>query len=136
MAANLPIATAVSAVGAQRIGGLRGWTAADYWILTKPRVNFLIVVVTGASFYLGGPNYADGFPVMRLVHTVLATLLLASGAATLNQYLERRFDAQMRRTARRPLAAGRLDPAAVLRFGVVLTLAGALYLAAATRSRA
>src|SRR5882724_6445908 len=136
MAATPRIATAVSTVGAQRIERVRPWTAADYWILTKPRVNFLIAVVTGAGFYLGGPTYVDAFPVMRLVHTVLATLLLASGAATLNQYLERRFDAQMRRTARRPLAAGRLHPAAVLRFGVVLTFAGALYLAAAVNTTA
>jgi len=136
MAATPRIATAVSPVGARRIERVRSWTAADYWILTKPRVNFLIAVVTGAGFYLGGPTYVDAFPVMRLVHTVLATLLLASGAATLNQYLERRFDAQMRRTARRPLAAGRLHPAAVLRFGVVLTFAGALYLAAAVNTTA
>jgi heme o synthase len=136
MAANPPIATAVSAVGAQRIPRLRAGVAADYWISTKPRVNFLIALATGTGFYLGGPAHADAFPVMRLVHTVLATLLLASGAAALNQYIERRFDAQMRRTARRPVAAGRLDPAAVLRFGVVLTLAGALYLAAAVNTLA
>ena len=136
MAATPRIATAVSTVGAQRIPRMRSWTAADYWILTKPRVNLMIVLVTGAGFYLGFPTSAEAFPVMRLVHTVLATLLLASGAATLNQHLERRFDAQMRRTARRPLAAGRLHPAAVLRFGVVLTFAGALYLAAAVNTTA
>src|SRR5262245_10041322 len=122
MAANPPIATAVSAVGAQRIPRLRPGIAADYWISTKPRVNSLIALSTGAGFYLGGPIYDGAFPVMRLLHTVLATLLLASGAAALNQFVERDFDAQMRRTARRPVATGRLDPAAVLRFGVVLTL--------------
>ena len=131
MAETSLITTSPSALGAQRIPSVRRWTAADYWRLTKPRVNFLIVVATGAGFYLGCPVYLDAFPVTRLVHTVLGTLLLASGAATLNQYVERRFDAQMRRTARRPLAASRLDPAAALRFGVVLALGGALYLAAA-----
>jgi protoheme IX farnesyltransferase len=99
-------------------------------------VNFLIALATGAGFYLGGPAYVNAFPVMRLVHTVLATLLLASGAAALNQVVERDFDAQMRRTARRPVATGRLDPAAVLRFGAVLTLVGALYLAAAVNTLA
>src|SRR6201999_552492 len=54
------------------------------------------------------------------------------GTATLNQYIERRFDAQMRRTARRPLAAGRLEPHAVLAFGIVLSVAGCTYLAATT----
>src|SRR6185295_16618672 len=47
----------------------------------------------------------------------------------LNQYIERRFDAQMRRTARRPLAAGRLNPSAVFWFGVDLSTAGSIYLA-------
>ena len=136
MAATPRVATTVSARGAQPILRVRTWALADYWMLTKPRVNLLIVVATGAGFYLGWPTYAHAFPVMRLVHTVLGTLLLASGAATLNQVLERRFDAQMRRTARRPLAAGRLHPAAALRFGVVLTLGGAVYLAAAVNTLA
>jgi protoheme IX farnesyltransferase len=136
MAANAPMTTAVSAVGVRRMPRLRREVAADYWISTKPRVNFLIALATGAGFYLSGPIYAGAFPVMRLVHTVLATLLLASGAAALNQVVERDFDAQMRRTARRPVATGRLDPAAVLRFGAVLTLVGALYLAAAVNTLA
>ena len=51
--------------------------------------------------------------------------------AALNQYLERRFDAQMRRTSRRPLAAGRLNPSAVLWFGIALSVLGTVYLAAA-----
>src|ERR1700722_14764619 len=51
------------------------------------------------------------------------------GGGALNQYLERGFDAQMRRTARRPLAAGRLRPPAVLRFGVGLASIGSIYLA-------
>src|SRR5262245_26011219 len=117
MAANPPIPTAVSTIGAQRIPRARPGIAADYWMSTKPRVNLLIGFATSAGFYLGGPAHADAFPVMRLVHTVLATLLLASGAAALNQVIERRFDAQMRRTALRPVAAGRLDPVAALRFG-------------------
>ncbi len=66
-----------------------------------------------------------------LVHTLLDTLLVASGAGTLNQYLERHFDAQMRRTARRPLAAGRPKPSVVLRFGIALSAVGCVYLAMA-----
>src|SRR5262249_10768565 len=66
----------------------------------------------------------------------LGTLLVASGAATLNQYVERHFDAQMRRTTRRPLAAGRLEPSAVLSFGLGLSFGGAIYLAAAVNALA
>jgi len=130
VAATPTFATTLEAIETQRVPRLRASAAADYWALTKPDVNFLIVLATGAGFYLGRPIGVEAFPLMRLMHTLVGTLLVASGAATLNQYVERRFDAQMRRTARRPLAAGRLDPSAVLRFGVALTCAGALYLAA------
>jgi len=104
---------------------------ADYWALTKPEINFLIAIATVTGFYLGCPTQLQDFPFMRLIHTVLGTLLVASGAGTLNQYLERRFDAQMRRTRRRPLAAGRLKASAAFWFGIVLSFAGATYLAVA-----
>jgi heme O synthase-like polyprenyltransferase len=65
---------------------------------------------------------------VRAINAVLGTLLVASGTGTLNQYIERQYDAQMRRTARRPLAAGRLKPSAVLWFGVTLSLVGSVYL--------
>jgi protoheme IX farnesyltransferase len=74
----------------------------------------------------------DGrFSFAGLFNTLLGTLLVASGTGSLNQYLERKFDAQMRRTARRPAAAGRLTPISVLVFGVVLAVTGSIYLAIA-----
>jgi len=103
---------------------------SDYWALTKPEVNFLIVITTFAGFYLAYGHGQD-FPILRSINAVLGTLLVASGTGTLNQYIERRFDAQMRRTARRPLAAGRLEPSAVLLFGIALSVAGSVYLAVA-----
>ena len=104
---------------------------ADYWALTKPDVNLLILITTAAGFCLALPAHLGTFPVLLLVHTLLGTLLVASGTATLNQYFERRFDAQMRRTKRRPLAAGRIEPARALWFGIALSVSGAIYLAAA-----
>jgi protoheme IX farnesyltransferase len=103
----------------------------DYWALTKPEVNFLILVTTFAGFYLASQPGSDGFRILPVVHTLLGTLLVASGTGTLNQYLERVFDAQMRRTARRPLASGRIESPHALWFGISLSLAGAVYLAAA-----
>ena len=103
----------------------------DYFALTKPEVNLLIVVTTFAGFYLGCASAWHDFPFLRSINAVLGTLLVASGTGALNQYVERRFDAQMRRTARRPLAAGRLKPSAVLWFGIALSVVGTLYLAAA-----
>jgi protoheme IX farnesyltransferase len=105
--------------------------AADYWTLTKPEVNLLIGVTTAAGFWLGAAGHGQDVSIPRLVHTVAGTLLVASGTGTLNQLLERRFDALMRRTAGRPVAAGRIPPWQALVFGVVLATAGTLELAAA-----
>jgi heme o synthase len=100
----------------------------DYCTLTKPEVNLLILMTTSAGFYLG---FAGAFHLGKLVATLLGTLLVASGTATLNQLMEMRYDAHMRRTSRRPLAAGRLSKSEALAFGVVLSAAGGLYLALA-----
>ena len=79
---------------------------ADYWSLTKPEVNFLILITTFVGFYLGCADEGHNFSFLGLFNTLSGTLLVASGTATLNQYVERGFDAKMRRTARRPAAAG------------------------------
>jgi heme o synthase len=110
-------------------GHFTGSTLSDYWALTKPEVNFLILITTGVGFYLGCGSEARPFSLISLFNTLLGTLLVASGTGTLNQYIERNFDAQMRRTARRPAAAGRLKPAAVLAFGIALAASGTVYLA-------
>src|SRR6201998_985041 len=112
------------------------FTFSDYWALTKPEVNFLILITTGVGFYLGCGSEGRPFSFLGLFNTLLGTLLVASGTGTLNQYIERKFDAQMRRTARRPAAAGRLKPAAVLTFGIALAGAGSVDLAAAVNTLA
>ena len=103
---------------------------SDYWALTKPEVNFLILITTFVGFYMASASDRR-FSVAGLFSTLLGTLLVASGTGTRNQYLERNFDAQMRRTARRPAAAGRLNPSAVLAFGTALAVTGTIYLAIA-----
>jgi protoheme IX farnesyltransferase len=125
--AAFEVMPAATRPGAVRLFG----EAADYWALTKPEINFLIAIATFTGFYLGRPVQLHGFAFMLLIHTLLGTLLVASGAGTLNQYLERRFDALMRRTRRRPLAAGRLKPSSALWFGILLSFGGVIYLAAA-----
>jgi heme O synthase-like polyprenyltransferase len=90
---------------AQRTRASRFFAAIfEYWALTKPEVNFLILITTFAGFYLALGTEPHGFPVTLALHTLLGTLLMAGGTGTLNQFIERSFDAQMRRTARRPLA--------------------------------
>ncbi len=99
---------------------------ADYYTLTKPEVNLLILMSTSAGYYLSsrGPLQIGG-----LLNTLLGTLLVASGTATLNQWMERVWDGQMRRTASRPLPAGRVSAREALWFGILLSVAGGLYLA-------
>jgi len=100
----------------------------DLWELTKPEVNLLILVATFTGFYLGYPRGLNPFPLERVFHVLLGTLLVASGAGALNQYLEYGFDARMRRTSRRPVAAGRLSPVSAFWFGMSLAVIGAAYL--------
>ena len=103
----------------------------DYYTLTKPEVNRLILMTTSAGYYLAsrGP-----FRFAGLVNTLLGTLLVASGTATLNQWMERTWDGQMRRTARRPLPAGRVSSGEALIFGILLSVVGGIYLALAVNS--
>jgi protoheme IX farnesyltransferase len=111
------------------------WASApDFWTLTKPEVNVLIVIATFTGFYLGCPNSLPSFPFAKLFHSLCGTLLVASGAGALNQYLEYRFDAQMRRTCKRPIPSGRLQPATALWFGASLSICGAIYLLVAVNT--
>jgi heme o synthase len=109
---------------------------SDYWALTKPEVNFLILITTCVGFYLASAGDGRPFSFARLFNNLLGTLLVASGTGALNHYIERKFDAQMRRTARRPAAAGRLHPTDVLLFGIALAVAGSVYLAVAVNALA
>jgi protoheme IX farnesyltransferase len=96
--------------------------AGAYLTLTKPDVSLLVLMTTGAGFYMGARGPVDW---LRLVHTVFGTMLIAAGTAALNHYIERDSDRYMRRTASRPLPSGQLKPNEALLFGVCLAVAGA-----------
>src|ERR1700723_4350037 len=82
---------------------------SDYWALTKPEVNFLILITTFVGFYLASAS--DGrFSFAGLFNTLLGTLLVASGTGTLNQYLERKFDAEPPGVQPPPAVSNRLQP--------------------------
>jgi protoheme IX farnesyltransferase len=93
--------------------------------LTKPDVSFLVVMTTAAGYALGTAGPLDW---LRMTQTVIGTTFIAAGASTLNQYLERDSDAQMRRTAARPLPSGVLAPREALWFGVGLAVTGLIQL--------
>jgi heme o synthase len=124
----------VSAVQGRRT--TRSNVLFDYWELTKPEINFLIAITAAAGFWLGSPAARPYFLWSQFLHTLLGTILVASGAATLNQLIELRYDAQMRRTARRPLVLGKIAPSRALWFGVLLSFFGVVYLALSTNSLA
>ena len=105
----------------------------DYYTLTKPEVNLLILMTTSAGYYLAS---RAPFRIVGLINTLVGTLLVASGTATLNQWMERVWDGQMRRTANRPLPSGRLSAREAFLLGILLSIAGGLYLALAVNGLA
>jgi heme o synthase len=105
----------------------KSWLAV-YADLFKARLTCLVLLTTLVGFYAGFRGPVD---LVLMFHTILGTALLASGAAALNQLLERDYDAKMRRTQDRPLPTRRLQPQTVLMLGLASALLGLIYLAQA-----
>jgi len=100
--------------------------ARDLVMLTKPRIISLLLVTTVA------PMYVAGSPSLALVLAVaLGGYLMAGGANAVNMYLDRDIDDCMARTRLRPLPSGRMDPRAVLAFGLALASAATALFAVA-----
>src|SRR6266496_4375094 len=81
-------------------------TLSDYWALTKPEVNFLILITTGVGFYLGSRDAARPLSLLALFNTLLGTLLVASGNVTSIHSSERWYDGRLRRMAGQWAKAG------------------------------
>ena len=97
--------------------------AADYLTLTKPKVQSLLLLTTVTTMYVAGD------PSLGLVAlTCLGGYLSAGGAGAVNHYWDRDIDAQMPRTAQRPVPSGRVSPRAALSFGLALCVASFLLL--------
>jgi protoheme IX farnesyltransferase len=101
--------------------------AADFFALTKPRLNFLVVITAGVGYYLGAGR---DLHLMKIVEAVAGTALVAGGAAGLNQVYERETDSLMWRTRKRPVAARRLTVNESTIFSLALAGAGLAMLAA------
>src|SRR5215208_6718463 len=97
---------------------------SDYFEMTKPKVQTLLLLTTVTTMYVAGD------PSLGLVLlTCLGGSLSAGGAAAVNHYYDRDIDAQMARTANRPVPSGRVRPAAALTYGLVLQALSFLLLA-------
>ena len=99
----------------------------DLFALTKPRVMSL-VVFTGLCGLLAAP--VPVHPVLGFA-AVLCIALGAGAAGALNQWYEADLDAKMKRTAGRPLPAGRMEPQTALHFGVGLAIFSVILMALA-----
>lgn len=97
----------------------------DFWDLTKPRMNFLVLVTTMVGYYMAARGWEWG----RFASTLLGTGLAAAGTSVLNQVAERGFDGLMRRTANRPLPTGGVRPIEAWLFGAALSVGGIAVLA-------
>ena len=100
---------------------------ASYLGLTKPRIIELLLATTIPTMFLA----ARGLPGMWVtVATLVGGSLAAGGANTLNSFFDRDIDSVMKRTGHRPLVQKDVSPSAALIFGLALSLASVLWLAA------
>jgi protoheme IX farnesyltransferase len=107
----------------------RTWPSAlrDFATLCKLRVNVLVLATTAAAFVLALPRGSD-VDLSRLISTLIGVFVLAASSSALNQYIERRHDQRMVRTANRPLAAERLAAEPVRWLATMFTAGGILFL--------
>ena len=114
-----------------------GTLLSDLVEMSKVRINLLALVTVFAGFALGVRTSSEEGSLSQLLspeygwllfHVLAGSFVLASASSMLNQYIERDADALMERTSSRPLPAGRFSPTLARSLGVVLTLAGLVYL--------
>jgi len=98
--------------------------ARAFLTLAKPEITLMVMISSCVSCLMA----SDSINLIVLTHTVLGTGLVAAGAASLNQFMERALDGNMRRTSKRPLPAGKLTARAAFVFGISLSVAGTIYL--------
>jgi protoheme IX farnesyltransferase len=102
---------------------------SDYAQLTKARITTLIVLTAWCGYFFGAHRMGVSSLSLGLFHALFGIALVSSGTAALNEVLESKVDARMRRTALRPLPSGRMSMAHAVTVGLVLTLGGSVYLA-------
>lgn len=98
---------------------------SDYVTLTKPRIAVMVLITVAAGYFMAAGT--DG-RLSVLLNTLLGSGLVAAGASAWNMWIERDTDTRMRRTANRPLPAGRLHHLEVVVFGTAIAVTGVNYL--------
>jgi heme o synthase len=100
----------------------------DYAELFKLRVTTLVVMTAWCGYFFGAARSGVSSLSWGLLHALVGVGMIAGGTAGLNEVMEFDVDARMRRTANRPLPAGRMSRTHALTAGLVLSVGGALYL--------
>ena len=101
----------------------------DYAELTKLRVTTLIVMTAWCGYFFGAQKAGVSSLSWGLFHALLGIGLVSSGTAALNEVMEHKVDAQMRRTAMRPIPAQRMSLRHAAIVGVAASIGGSIYLA-------
>jgi protoheme IX farnesyltransferase len=104
----------------------------DYQELFKMRVTLLVTLTGWAGFYLGSMRSGISSMQAGLLETLIGITAVSAGSAALNQAIERRLDAKMKRTAGRPMAAGRIGLAHGITVGLLAIILGSLWLTVET----
>jgi protoheme IX farnesyltransferase len=118
---NAPAMASSRATAASRPSRL-----ADLYELTKPRMNFLVVITTMIGFMLATRTAHTDW--LLLFHALLGTALCAASAAVINQVIERDRDALMPRTRNRAIPADRISVVEAAFLGIACGIAGVAYL--------
>jgi protoheme IX farnesyltransferase len=105
---------------------------ADYATLFKVRVSVMVVITAGAGYYLGALKSGISPFNLGMLQAMAGIAIVTAGSSALNQALERRTDALMRRTSDRPMAAGRISLVHGLVLGFAAIFLGSLYLSQVT----
>ncbi|MGA7505183.1 MAG: heme o synthase [Candidatus Sulfotelmatobacter sp.] len=103
----------------------------DYAELMKLRVTSLIVMTAWCGYFFGAQKAGTSSLTWGLLHALIGIGLVSSGTAALNEVMEYKVDGRMRRTAQRPLPAGRMSLLHASVAGLVATIGGSIYLAIA-----
>ena len=112
--------------------GRRSTLVADYVKLAKPRVTLMVLITAAAGYYLASLRSGISPFNLQFVEAMLGIAVVTAGSSTLNQVLERRTDALMPRTAKRPMAARRISFAHGLIVGFLAIALGSAFLAVTT----
>ena len=97
---------------------------SDVVDLSKPRIAVMVLVTVSVSAYVASLGYMDW---LRLVHTLIGTILIATSATILNQWLEIDTDSRMERTHKRPLVTGNVSARQALFIGSSMFTVGIAY---------